>query len=570
MRPESLASGFFETPARNERLQLLAYLLRNAAQPVYLRGPAGAGKTSAGALVAQAMDDVAGVIWLKAERAGDLRSVFAGELARAGLPAEPWPGVLDQGPDARDWLVVVDDVDRLDPVAGQELARLPLTRVRLLLLGEGGLDGTIPGPVQFLDLPPLNREQAGRFLRLQAGPDAGRVTDDLVAGLYRATDGQPGALLAALDEVLRQEVPVMSGPPPGRLRRHLAWGAGAVLALALAVVLLFQESINDWFLGESTSPPPRAAAPMAPAEIRRETAAVPPPASPAPASQPAADADAAGPDRSPVVAEPPAGPAGDDSEPDPLDAVLRDALAAMEAARPAQRATAPETAAPRPLADLSAAPPQASAGVSGQPDPDQGDAAPKPQEQQRPPAGADPVAPPVPAQVQQPQRQAGPAAPAVDSGAAASASVAAPAQGAEVVDRSTRAAKEPAAAEPRSAVAGAAPGASAAGPAEVVDGSRPRAAGWLEGRSPERYTLQLVAARDRDAVQRFVARHGIKAPYAIFERRLDGRPWYALVAGDYPDRAAALRARDALPAGIRAADVWPRSFGSIRELQRTP
>jgi DamX protein len=115
------------------------------------------------------------------------------------------------------------------------------------------------------------------------------------------------------------------------------------------------------------------------------------------------------------------------------------------------------------------------------------------------------------------------------------------------------------------------PGASAAGPAEVVEaGSRPRAGNWLESRSPEHYTLQLVAARDRDAVQRFVARHGIKAPYAIFERRLDGRPWYALVAGDYPDRAAALRARDALPAGIRAADVWPRTFASIRELQRTP
>jgi septal ring-binding cell division protein DamX len=40
------------------------------------------------------------------------------------------------------------------------------------------------------------------------------------------------------------------------------------------------------------------------------------------------------------------------------------------------------------------------------------------------------------------------------------------------------------------------------------------------------------------------------------------------VAGDYPDRAAALRARDALPAGIRAADVWPRTFGSIQEMQR--
>jgi septal ring-binding cell division protein DamX len=58
----------------------------------------------------------------------------------------------------------------------------------------------------------------------------------------------------------------------------------------------------------------------------------------------------------------------------------------------------------------------------------------------------------------------------------------------------------------------------------VESRSPPRAAGWLESRSPERYTLQLVGARDRDAVERFVARHGIKAPYAVFERLLDGRP----------------------------------------------
>jgi septal ring-binding cell division protein DamX len=567
MRPESLATGFFETPARNERLQLLAYLLRNAAQPVYLRGPSGAGKTSAAALVAQAMADVAGVIWLKAERAGDLRSVFAGELARAGLPAEPWPAVLEDGPDARDWLVVVDEVDRLDPVAAQELARLPLARVRLLLLGEGGLDGAIPGPVQFLDLPPLNREQAAQFLRLQAGPQASRVTDDLAAGLYRATDGQPGALLAALDEVLRQETPVLSGPPPGRMRRNLAWGGGAVLALALAVVLLFQDSINDWLIGEPASLPPRVVVPTVPSGIRRETAPAPAPGpgSSAPVSESVAADDAAAPGRPAVAAGPGAETASGDAGPDPLDAVLRDALAAMEAGPRGAEPAAP----PLPPADSPAAPQRPAAATAAVSVPDGKEAAPADGGQPRPRAGAEPAKPPDQPRTQpRPDRQPAPASPAPAGGPAVGVPGPVPAQGAEVVDRSTRISSEPTAAGPRSASAGQAPGAVAAPPAVVESRSPPRAAGWLESRSPERYTLQLVGARDRDAVERFVARHGIKAPYAVFERLLDGRPWYALVAGDYPDRAAALRARDALPAGIRAADVWPRTFGSIQEMQR--
>lgn len=557
MRPDPGAT-LFETPARTERLQLLAYLLRNAAQPVYLRGPAGAGKTSSGALVAQAMDDVAGVIWLKADRAAEIRTVLSGELTRAGLPAEPWPQVLEDAPGAQDWLVVIDDADQLDPVAAQELARLPLSRVRLLLLGEGGLDGGVPGPVQFLDLPPLNREQSAEFLRLQAGAGAGRVTDDLVAGLHRATDGQPGALLAALDEILRQEAPVRTGPPPARLRRRLAWGAGTLLALLLAAVLVFQDQVNDWLLGE----PPAPALSGPPGEIQRESATLPPAA--APSAQPGA---------APVPADPPEGAtaaagaasevaAARDSAADPLDAVLRDALAAMESparqSEPAQ--PQPPAADPTPSAEASANSPRPPAASAAGTIPTPGEPTPAP--------ATSPVAGQVdtrPAQRPVQTGTEGPGAPPATARAPADPAAA------EVIDRSVPAAQTPAAAQPRSPAVVEVPTRSPAAPAEVVDGgSRPQAGDWLESRRPERYTLQLVAARDRDAVERYVARHGIKAPYAIFERRLDGRPWYALVAGDYPDRAAALRARDALPGGIRTADVWPRTFASIRELQRTP
>jgi DamX protein len=87
--------------------------------------------------------------------------------------------------------------------------------------------------------------------------------------------------------------------------------------------------------------------------------------------------------------------------------------------------------------------------------------------------------------------------------------------------------------------------------------------GWLTSRSPGRYTLQLVGSRDRTAVQKFVRKHGIQQPYAIFARDLKGKPWFSLVAGDYPDRDAAVAARAQLPGGLKQSGVWPRTFESI-------
>jgi septal ring-binding cell division protein DamX len=88
---------------------------------------------------------------------------------------------------------------------------------------------------------------------------------------------------------------------------------------------------------------------------------------------------------------------------------------------------------------------------------------------------------------------------------------------------------------------------------------------WLKSRDPTRYTLQLIGARDRAAVEKYVREQKVEAPYAIFSRPLNGRPWYSLVAGDYADRDAAVAARSRLPGRISRTDVWPRSFASVQE-----
>ena len=91
---------------------------------------------------------------------------------------------------------------------------------------------------------------------------------------------------------------------------------------------------------------------------------------------------------------------------------------------------------------------------------------------------------------------------------------------------------------------------------------------WLDSRPGAHYTLQLVAARDRAALEKFVRTHAIQPPHAIFVRTLNGAAWYSLVAGDYPDREAAVAARGRLAGKLSTKDVWPRTFASIRDSQK--
>ena len=110
-----------------------------------------------------------------------------------------------------------------------------------------------------------------------------------------------------------------------------------------------------------------------------------------------------------------------------------------------------------------------------------------------------------------------------------------------------------------------APDKTASTPKKTVDNvvQAMRGDAWLSGRKPARYTLQLVGGRERASVERFASRNNIKPPYAIFQRQLNGRPWYSLVAGDYADRDAAVAARARLPRRLQDAGIWPRTFESI-------
>lgn len=583
--------GYFETPERQERLRLVAHLIANARELAYLRAPAGAGKTLFVRRLMADMADDYNFVWLDAAQEQDLAAVSARQLDVGDVDDEAapgWPDNLLFAMAERELLVVVDNADLLEAPTMRQLIALNERGASVLLAGRGGLVANSGWAPRVIDLPGFTAEQSAAFLRSRGGPGMARVTDEMAVALHGAAHGLPGPLLeglAALESRARApaddtarvrsgsaEPPVAvksaaSGPPAIRalvdrvtasLRANLLprpWllAGAAALAVLLLVTLVFQDTLNSWVDGEvpvTADSPPAVDTPLQ--STRQSPPTVAPTGGPAdpgtavpesaePASGHAEPTDTV--DVPPVV-EPPTQEPASASEPvvtggagtppavdgaaaeavpeplrdeDPLAAVMRDALAAAEAdpgtTQPVPGVTAsdetlpPVPEIPAPAAARPTPPSDAGApAAAGRP---VGEIDPGPQDE----AGVPVVA------------QASPSEPDI---------TAAPA------------------------------------PPATVDTDAPAdtGAGWLLARAPERYTLQLVGSRERAAIDRFVARHGLRPPYAVFERSLRGAPWYSLVSGDYPDRDAAVAARSSLPPTLRDSDVWPRSFGSIRASMR--
>lgn len=83
---------------------------------------------------------------------------------------------------------------------------------------------------------------------------------------------------------------------------------------------------------------------------------------------------------------------------------------------------------------------------------------------------------------------------------------------------------------------------------------------------PGRYTLQLLAVRERGALEKFVKKHPELRGLSFFRFKRNGVTWHALLYGDYSSLKAARRAAKTLPKSFRTP--WPRKLNSIQNLIR--
>lgn len=97
-------------------------------------------------------------------------------------------------------------------------------------------------------------------------------------------------------------------------------------------------------------------------------------------------------------------------------------------------------------------------------------------------------------------------------------------------------------------------------PAAVATSS---AAGLLD-KPATTHTVQLLGLSDRAKAEAFVRERGIAAQANILTTQLNGRPFFLIVYGAYPTRAAAVTAMGQLPAKLNDTQPWVRSVGSLR------
>ncbi len=89
---------------------------------------------------------------------------------------------------------------------------------------------------------------------------------------------------------------------------------------------------------------------------------------------------------------------------------------------------------------------------------------------------------------------------------------------------------------------------------------------WLMTQNPNHYTVQLMGSgREADIIE-FVQRHQLKGKLAYFRGLSQGKDWYSLVSGVYPDFRSANEAASRLSKKLNGSSPWVRRIGNIRIL----
>ncbi len=82
---------------------------------------------------------------------------------------------------------------------------------------------------------------------------------------------------------------------------------------------------------------------------------------------------------------------------------------------------------------------------------------------------------------------------------------------------------------------------------------------------PDGHLVQLMASRRPESASAFVRRHRLRDTLLCNHLRR-GQPWHLLLLGPFPDRDAATRALQTLPADVRRGGAFVRSVASMRAL----
>ncbi len=517
----------FSTPESESRLDLIRHLIENSELVPLVRGMSGIGKSLlASRLQAEAPDN-----WMVCHFSADSMMQperLLAHIARCnGLPDAKDDNIrrlVDRFETLRKRgsvpVLLIDDAQALPPTSLITLLRLyerqvegaPLVSLVLfaneqidMLLATPQLQVMSPQSIQVIDLPPLTREEADaymRFLLNAEGLDPQLALDEgRMDRLYRDSKGAPGPLASAILEAVGESDGYRE-PFIGRIRWSWLWGA-VPLGAAVVLLLLFQGPINRLFspgVQESDERP-----------VGSETLAPT-------VSEKTQDAEAklAGvgeaqviPERMPPPSELPNGPKAS------TEVLL------AETKLPVAEELTSEPEQPRkevaPLAQetiVEAVPPQK---------PVENDFAAAPDKS--------------------------------ESGAAGEIGVMQSAVSEEKVPEAV----EP---EPPTRIEEAPAAKSETSP--TLETPLVRSEEWLREQAPGSYTIQLLAVENIESLQAVIEKYKLQEQAFSVRTMRKGRPWYPLLWGMFPNRAAATEAVKGLAAELQKGGAWARSLSSLQ------
>ncbi len=572
---------FYYSPEFYQRLDLLKHLARNSSRILLISGPEGVGKST----LLDQFEENAEQEWMLCRIAATpvlqpdqllirLISCFGASdtddsLERALLHKFH---VLQQA--ERLPVVMIDDAHQLPPATLALVYRLHIkaqedgVRTGTVLAALPEIDRLLQAELldahhlQRLELLPLDSEQttqmADRLIRIQGMSDTFRLSGSQLRKIYRLSGGLPGEIRGLLLDLMRESEPggrrlLAGGSGLFSDLPLTVLGSGAVLAVLIGLMLVYQDEVNRLFEGKA----PDGELPVI--DVRREAVVpllLPEPADPGKSQ--------------PVTA---------DEQP----STHTDDVFTKTQPLPQQAGLIPDPSATPDAVTAGAEIPRVDgeglhAAFSG--------STPHEATEAEPPAAVvteakpDPIPPPVPSDAGKTEEfpaiktteQAVQPAPPVKQLAQKRPPPIEP----EVEADTKQPATLPTAEKPTLKQA-TGPAVQPVPPKEPPQPERPASApvkengmrreAWLLKQEPDAYTLQLIGLGDERAVNGFIERHRLSPDVAYFRSNRDGAPWYSVLYGLYPNRDAAVAARATLPAKV-GRGVWPRSLGSVQQAIR--
>ena len=102
-------------------------------------------------------------------------------------------------------------------------------------------------------------------------------------------------------------------------------------------------------------------------------------------------------------------------------------------------------------------------------------------------------------------------------------------------------------------------------PLEVDDSGMIRRESWVLEQNPEHYTLQIMSFSQELGIAKALSKVQSRESFFYFKYKKDGKIWYRLAYGAYPDREAAVAASKALPKELGKVNPWIRRVGDVQK-----